>query len=422
MFHVPEIAVIFDLAMEPARGILRGFMKYIRLHALWNVNFVSKTINDVDPSSLENWSGDAIVAHTPSQETLNAILSKRCPTVLLARHESVSASSFRSVISDPGLGGAANRIPAANERSERNGDLPQTIIEPTYVLCDNVSVGQMAANYFLKKKFRHFAYVCYSKDVPWCRERRAAFQKALEQKGLQADCFEPSPERDWFVQRDKLRDWLRALPKPVAILAANDLRGRQILETCQYADIPVPYDVAVLGVDNDQPVCEMSYPSLSSISIDWEQAGFLCAQSLDLAMKGRAPLPDLYGPIAVVSRNSTESFQISDRLVVQILESIRITRGVNLRVCDILDALPVSERSAQQRFRKAVGHTIMEEIKTTRLKFICELIERSDLSFNEIALSFGFENANHLGQMFKKQFGVTMSQYRNQTRSGSSVP
>lgn len=387
MIHVPEIAVVLDLAVEPARGILRGFMKYIRLHTPWNVNFVSKTVNDVDPSSLENWNGDAIVAHTPNQETLRAIFSKRCPTALLARHESVPVS---------------NKEP---------------FIEPTYVLCDNVTVGRMAADYFLKKKFRHFAYVCYSKDVPWCRERRAAFQDALAQRQYKVDCFEPAQNEDWFTQRDKLRDWLLGLPKPVAALAANDLRGRQILETCQYADIPVPYDVAVLGVDNDQPVCEMSYPSLSSISIDWEQAGFLCAQSLDQALKGKTPHPACYGPLSVVSRNSTESFQISDRLVVQILETIRITRGVNLRVCDILDALPVSERSAQERFKKAIGHTIMEEIKTARLKYICELIEQTNLSFNEIALSFGFENANHLGQMFKKEFGVTMSQYRRQCRT-----
>ena len=199
----------------------------------------------------------------------------------------------------------------------------------------------------------------------------------------------------------------------MAVLAANDFRGRQVLEVCQRAGISVPYDVAVLGVDNDLPVCEMSYPSLSSVEIDWERAGMLCAEALDAMMRGKTPTsPTLYEPIRVVSRNSTEFFQVSDRLVVQILEMIRISRGQNLRVADIVEMLPVSERSAQERFKKAMGHSIMEEIKRVRMKNICQIIRETTLPFHEIALSFGFENANHLGQLFKKEFGVTMGEYR----------
>lgn len=383
----PEVAVFFDLAVESARGILRGFTQYIRLNSPWNVNFVSKTVNDIDPSSLKNWNGDGILAHIPNVETLEEILSKSCPTVLLARDINHDLSECHR-----------NDSPAG----------------PVFVRCDNAAIGKMAADYFLQKDFRNYAYVSYSKPVCWCDERRQAFSETLESRGFSVAHFLP-PENssDWFTQRDSLIQWLLELPKPVAIFAANDFRGRQVLEVCQKAGISVPYDVAVLGVDNDLPVCEMSYPSLSSIEIDWERAGMICAEALDSMMHRKIPsAQNTYRPIRVVSRNSTEFFRVSDRIVVQILEIIRISRGQNLRVSDILEMLPVSERSAQERFKKVLGHSIMEEIKRVRMKNIRQIIEETSLPFHEIALSFGFENANHLGQLFKKELGVTMGEYR----------
>ncbi|MDO4629482.1 MAG: XylR family transcriptional regulator [Planctomycetia bacterium] len=383
----PEVAVFFDLAVESARGILRGFTQYIRLNSPWNVNFVSKTVNDIDPSSLKNWHGDGILAHIPNAETLEEILSKNCPTVLLAREIKQDLSGYHRA--DSPLG-------------------------PVFIRCDNAAIGKIAAEYFLQKNFRNFAYVSYSHDVCWCEERRLAFTETLRQRGFSTANFSPpSPFSDWFTQRDQLQAWLEELPKPVAILTANDFRGRQVLEVCQRAGISVPYDVAVLGVDNDLPVCEMCYPSLSSIEIDWERAGMLCAEALDAMMRGQIPTsPSIYRPIRVVSRNSTEFFQVSDRLVVQILEIIRISRGENIRVADIVEMLPVSERSAQERFKKVMGHSIIEEIKRVRMNNVCQLIEETTLSFHEIALSCGFENANHLGQLFKKEFGLTMGEYR----------
>ncbi|MDO4574102.1 MAG: XylR family transcriptional regulator [Planctomycetia bacterium] len=388
-FRCPRIAVFFDLAVESARGILRGFMAYIRLNAPWNVHFVSKTVNDVDPTSLVDWNGDGILAHLPNQETLETILSKKCPTVLLARDDN-------------------DRLRVKKTAGKH---------APVFVRCDNLAIGKMAADYFLKKDFAHFAYVSYSKDVCWCEERRKSFTQEVEKRGFSVDAFLPPDEKtDWFTRQNLLREWLLKLPKPVAILTANDVRGRQVLEVCQQADIPVPYEASVLGIDNDLTVCEMCWPSLSSIQIDWERAGSLCAESLDCMMQGETPPVGIYGPLRVVSRNSTEFFHVSDRLVVQVLEIIRISRGENLRVCDIIESFPVSERTLQERFKKAVGRSIMEEIKRVRLQNICRLIEETDLSFHEIARSFGFENANHLGQLFKKELGITMGEYRREKK------
>lgn len=404
-YKCPEIAVFFDLAQESVRGILRGFMRYIRLNYPWNVNFISKTVSDVDPSSLKNWSGDGILAHVPDEETYRVILSKGCPIVLLSREN------------DPGIVLGTHRA----DTSESGGSpSSEKRTKPVFIRCDNAQVGRMAAEYFLDRGFKYFAYVSYPKKICWCQERLEAYETFLTQEGFQVDHFDTDGGDDgidWFLQRDLMSRWLLALPKPVAVFAANDFRGRQVLEVCQRAQIPVPYQVAVLGVDNDQPVCEMSYPSLSSIEIDWESAGYLAAEGLHRQMKGEEAPWGIYRPTGVVSRSSTELLHISDMLVVQILELIRLNRGENLRVSDILESLPLSERRAQERFKEATGHTIMEELKTVRLKNICQLIEETDLPLGEIAHSFGFENVNHLGQLFKKEFGMTMGEYRRRHKT-----
>ncbi|MDO5579758.1 MAG: DNA-binding transcriptional regulator [Planctomycetia bacterium] len=397
----PEIAVVFDLAVEPARGILRGFMQYIRLNNPWNVNFISKTASEIDPSSLKNWNGDAILAHVPDEKTFQEILSKNRPTVALAKVDRKELDNDNAEIE--------TKIKC---KSKKSGG--KTRADLVFIRCDNDAVARMAASFFLERNFVHFAYVPYSREVCWCTERQLAFEKYLSDSGFPLYIFKAGNQEgsDWFTQRDRMRDWLLDLPKPVAVLAANDFRGRQVLEVCQRAGIPVPYQVAVLGVDNDHPICELSYPSLSSIAVDWEKAGFMSAEALNLLMRGEIPPTRLYGPTRIVSRNSTEHLQISDPLVVRILEMIRFNKGENLRVADILKSIHVSERSAQERFKKAMGHSIMEEIKKTRMKNVCELIEETEIPFHEISKSFGFENPNHLGQLFKKEFGMTMSEYR----------
>ncbi|MDR0338398.1 MAG: XylR family transcriptional regulator [Planctomycetaceae bacterium] len=396
----PEIAIFFDLSVESARGILHGFMHYVRLNQPWNVNFISKTVSDVAPSSLKNWSGDGIMAHIPDQETYQEILTKQCSIVLLAGENDEQILFNR------------------NENLMPNLQYPYS---PVFIRCNNKAIGQMASDFFLQKSYRNFAYVSYPKRVCWCFERRQAFTEILSKHKIPVHCFSMPDEagNDWFTQRNRMSDWLLTLPKPIAVFAANDFIGRQVLEVCQRAEIPVPYEVSVLGVDNDLPVCEMSYPSLSSIAIDWNQAGFLAAESLHRQMTGKEVSRKTYEPIRVISRGSTEFFNISDNVVVRILELIRINRGENIRVTDIVRSLPISARRAQERFKKTIGHSIMEEIKQVRMKNICELIQNTNLSFNEIALSFGFENANHLGQIFKKEFNLTMGEYRKNFKNSS---
>lgn len=378
----PEIAVVLDLSIESARGIMAGIIRFIRQNCPWNINLITKTGSQTESSSFKHWNGDGIIAHVPSHSTLEQILQKKCPAILL------SEETYSSQLSK----------------------------KQYFIQCDNQAIGKLAAEFFLQRHFQHLAYVSYSESMTWCTQRGDAFVTTLKNAGETCHRFDvPTTGGDWFVQREILGDWLHQLPKPLAIFAANDFRGRHILEICLKKGIPVPYEVAVLGVNNDPMICQIGHPSLSSVAVDWEAAGMMAAESLQKRILGEdVPEIQKYSPKEIVQRNSTEKLLVSDKIVVQILEFIRINKGQNIRVTDVLRQIPLSQRAVENRFKKAVGHSIMEEIKQIRMQFICQLLRETELSVNEIAWRCGFENANHLGWIFKKEFGRTMGEYRKE--------
>jgi len=209
--------------------------------------------------------------------------------------------------------------------------------------------------------------------------------------------------------------WLGKLPKPVAIFAANDMRARQVLDACLRADIRVPYEAAVLGVDNDPLICETCIPSLSSIRLDVEAAGYVAAELLDKRMFGGRDTrreTRIYPPLEVVSRLSTQTIHVNDKVVIDALEFIRINAGLNIRVSDIADHIKVSPRWLEKRFVGALGRSVIEEIKRVRMDTILRLITDTQQPFDQIARKCGFSSVNHLRKIFREEHGQSMSDYR----------
>jgi len=208
----------------------------------------------------------------------------------------------------------------------------------------------------------------------------------------------------------------------VAIFAANDNRARQVLDACLVAGIPVPYEAAILGVNNDILVCETCIPPLSSITVDDEKAGYEAARLLDQlihkTIKGQKIVR--YGPTGIVPRASTELVQVNDKLVIRALEFIRINAGLTIRVSDIADHLGVTCRWAEMRFQKTLGTSIMEAIQRARMATICSMLKETNLSFKEISRRCGFSQPHHLCTVFKNELGMTMSKYRSRHNAAAT--
>ncbi|OGV61042.1 MAG: hypothetical protein A2283_22620 [Lentisphaerae bacterium RIFOXYA12_FULL_48_11] len=365
--------------------MLQGILKYVRIYGPWSINIAAGGSNDLKVPDTKTWKGSGIIARVPNNKVAHDILTARLPTVIINPP-------------DPYL-----------KRSH-----PLSVY--CRIQCDSHAIGKLAAESFLDNSFANYAFVGEVAGINWSRWRQEAYEKHLAAAGKTCHVFPISSGENpvWSSERERLCTWLKKLPKPAAIFTANDNRARQVLDACLVANIQVPYEVAVLGVNNDILICETCIPPLSSITVDDEKAGYEAARLLDQimhkAVKGQKIVR--YGTTGIVSRASTEVVQVKDKLVIRALEFIRINAGLTIRVSDVADHLGVTRRWAEMRFNKTLGHSIVESIQKARMTTICSMLKETDLSFREISRRCGFSQPHHLCTIFKQQFGVTMSKYR----------
>ncbi len=321
-------------------------------------------------------------------------------------------------------------------------DLPKRRIPVVFVGClhenapgicriatDDQAIAQAAAAHLLERGFRHFAFAGYD-GMPWSRCRRDSFVEAVRHAGHECLPFvQPRSRagRTWSQEQKQLAQWLRALPKPVGLFACNDDRARQVIDVCHTLALDVPEEVAVVGVDNDEFVCNLSNPAISSVALGVEEAGYRAAQLLDRLMTGGKPGPQTIVPatLGVVSRRSTETMVIEDTLVAQAVRFIlarcgpahasgRRSKPVRYRTCCGKWASPVA--SSMPGFNASLGCGVHEYIKKTRVAQIERLLLDTDCTVAEIAKILGFPDADHIASYFRSVRGVNPQTLRSSAR------
>lgn len=387
---IPQVAILLESSHEISRGMMRGILEYVRIYGPWTLHMIAGGANDQRMPDLKEWKGSGIIARIPNPESAEDIVHARLPTILV----------------DP---------------FDRYLDQKHPLSKCPRVQCNSEAVAIMAADHLISQGFVNFAYVGDPNGYNWSFWREKAFIKRLEEKNHSCWIY-PLPELDdvtkWSSEKRHICKWLMKLPKPLAIFAANDSRGRQVLNACLSADIAVPYEVAVLGVNNDVLICETSLPPLSSVAVDMKQAGYKAAEMLDRLMRnGKLDEPYMrYEPDNIVHRASSQRLQVKDRLVIKALEFIRINSGLNIRVADVAEHVDVSDRWIEKLFAKELDRSVINEIHRVRAQTIHNLVTKTKLPFGKIAERCGFTNSNHLSVLFRKEFGETMSSARK--RSG----
>jgi len=208
--------------------------------------------------------------------------------------------------------------------------------------------------------------------------------------------------------------WLKALPKPVAIMACNDIRGRQVLEASLAQGLNVPDDAAVVGVDDDPLVCNLSNPPLSSVALNLEQAGFRAAEHLDCLMAGRTTQSRqiLVEPLWVVRRRSTDVMATEDRHVAAALRFIRDHARQPIGVQDVAEHAGTSRRSLEIRFRRVTGRSVRGEIERSRLTHAKQLLLDTNLPVEKIAQLVGFGSLPYFSNVFRDRAGLTPAEFR----------
>ncbi len=227
----------------------------------------------------------------------------------------------------------------------------------------------------------------------------------------------------WFKEQNSIAAWLKSLPKPIGIMACTDYRGQHVLEGCKLTGIHVPEDVAVVGVLNDDVICELCDPPLSSVALDVEKGGYEAAALLDKMMAGRKMRPGdhsvIIRPTHVVTRQSTDILATEDREVAQAMRYIHEHAREPMQVADVVEASGLSRRTLEQRFRKVLGQSILNEITRVRIEQVCLLLTETNLSVAQIASVLRFSNEKHISRPFRQEKGMSPLAYRRVHSIGS---
>jgi len=218
----------------------------------------------------------------------------------------------------------------------------------------------------------------------------------------------------WYYRSSALSDWLKSLPKPIALLSCDDNQGHHITEAARHAGIRIPDEVSVLGVDNDEMICDLSDPALSSIELDTEKGGYEAARLMEKMIKSKVlSAPDvIVKPTQVVTRQSTDVFASKDKYVVNALKYIHGNLDKNLKVDQVLKEVPLSRRSLEKRFMLTTGYPVYEYIYNQRIEKFTQKLLETDMTIFEIALDLGLSDSKNIARQFKQIKGVTPMEYR----------
>jgi len=385
------VAVVIEASNAYARGLLAGIHRHVREHEPWTIFLPEHGRGSPPLERLAEWRGDGVIA--------------RIETPAIAR----VLAKIQRMQTVPVIDVSAARL------------LPRV----PYVETDDAAIGRAAADHFMERDFRHFAFIGDPR-FQWSENRGRSFLDAVTANGQPVHAFPGSmPRRPRKAVRgdplppdddEAIERWLGALPKPVGLFACYDVRGRQVLEACRRARLDVPDQVAVLGVDDDELLCGLSSPPLSSIIPDALGAGRLAAQLLERCMQGgrlgRAEW--LLPPLGIATRQSTDVLAIDDDLVVAAVRHIRAYACRGIRVADVIDVLRTSRRVLETRFVKRIGHTPHEEIARVRFRRVEQLLRETSLPLATIAARCGFQHPEYMTVAFTRRYGAPPSRWREE--------
>lgn len=278
---------------------------------------------------------------------------------------------------------------------------------------DSSKSATLATNELLSLGFRHLAFVGNIIPRDWSTSRRKAMAATAAAAGATFASFEPGGSDSISDFYASIRPWLHSLPLPCGILAANDISGDLVLRACRMEQIAVPDDIAVIGIDNDALICRHTKPTLTSVSPDFEQSGFLAAKLLDEAMDGNiAPRIVSFGASHIARRNSTIKFERRDGAVRNAIARIRCEDGVSLTPADICREIGGSRRNAELRVRAATGRAIGEIIAEARIERAKSLILERKLPLGAIFAECGYNDSSSLRRAFKNATGLSLREWR----------
>jgi LacI family transcriptional regulator len=384
-----HVALLIETATAYGRDLLSGIVRYMHTHDDWSIFLEQRDLAASPPAWLNRWRGHGIISRATNSHLAQAVEASGIPLVELTdRGENFGFPTIRS---------------------------------------NDHEIGRQGAKHLVERGYRHFAFCSFEREA-WSARRLEGFSEFVQEAGFRVQSYESrwheSPwgmtqANSWEVQQRGLTKWVQSLPQPVGIMACNDVRGQHILDVCSLAEISAPEQVAVIGVDNDRLLCELCNPSLSSVIPHADRIGYLAAETLDRLMQGKsaAIVEHVVDPVGIATRQSTDTVAIDDAPTAAAVRFIRehACRGISVR--DVLDNASLSRSSLERRFRKYLDRSPQQEIRNVQLKRVKQLLTETTLPIERIADLCGFEHAEYMHVVFKRELGQTPGQFRQELRT-----
>lgn len=384
-----RIALIFPPDRRLRRDALREICRYARVHGPWAFYHQEEIIFDGVPGWLRDWQGDGIIARIQSDELAEFVLASGLPAV------DVFGLRLRK------------GIPS--------------------ISMDGQLIGQMAVEHFLDRGFEHLAFYGV-RNAEYSKQCQAGFIRRAREADHEPDVFLRPRSRERLRvssaevlgvdPETELIGWLSRLPKPVGLFACNDFRARQVLEACRKASIAVPDQVAVLGISDDDVLCELCTPPLSSIDLNARRIGYAAASLLDRQLRGEPPPdgPIVVEPLKLVTRRSSDVLAVGDPDLAEALQFIRDHACEAIGVDDVCQRVRLPRRTLERRFEQRIGRSPHALIQQARLQRAKQYLVETDFSLARIAGLVGFEHVESMSKFFKSQTGHPPGRYRKKNQ------
>lgn len=374
-----------DFSEAYARGLLLGIARYA---------------HDVG----EAWSLCRLPLSIRDKYGVEAVVDYACRMGVDAVIGQFNASDNVGLFAEKGI------LAIAQDYRVRFTDIPN-------ITGEHYQAGKMGAEYFLNKGFRNFAFYGI-KNVVFSDERCMGFKDTVEKSGSTFSALLMPQLSMWNYDFDRIAGWLRELPKPVAVMACDDNQAYYITEVCRrmninegYGQVSIPETVALLGVDNDETICSLSSPSLSSLGQDTIRGGYDVAKMIDHTAPGSKPEDVVVHLTRIYTRRSSDIFVCDDPYIADVLKFIHERIDRKISVDDLVSEVPLSRRLLEIRFKRAMGTSIYDYILQIRIQKISELLSCGK-TVSEAASEFGIIDVKNLSRAFKRIKGMTPSEYR----------
>jgi LacI family transcriptional regulator len=376
-----RVALLIEATNAYARGLLHGIAQFTHERGQWTVYFELHSLEAPPPKWLKNWKGDGILARVGDWRMARAVLDVGVPVVELRRKLSIP------------------HVP---------------ILGP-----DHQAVARLAADHLRERGFQHFGACGLPRRMdPPLEHRVDAFVQHLKQAGLPCSVFPAQRGMSWNREQRLIARWIQSLPKPAGVMTCNDTRGLQVLQACESIGVAVPDQVAVIGAGNDDCVCSLCHPPLSSVDLAPEVIGYEAAALLDRMMtKHTSSAQDIYvPPRGIITRLSTDVLATPDQTVSKAVGFIRSHACEDILVADVLDHVKVSRSALEPKLKQIIGRTIHQEIRRVQIERAKSLLATTNLPTKQIAAQTGFHYVQYLSRVFRRVTGLTPASYRKRMR------